>query len=392
MAYAHPRDLQTEIIIDNLLKEMPPFVNDFRLYKERNNGSPYSMQKYLYIFRHFFTWLIKEQIVEVETIKDISLKDLEELPLLSIELYLDEVRESKMQIKSKNVVKKRNLKTVANVISSLKSLFNFLAKKSEDSESKQTYLERDVMAKVPIPIKKETAQFRANRFSKHLIAGEDFLKLYHYLEFEYEQTLNSRQSIATFKRDLRRDLALIVLMLSTGIRVSECANILIDDINFKTQTVDITRKGNKEDTIYLPETALEKLQDFLAVRNQNYPGADSCPYLFCTSYDKKGKQITVRAIENLVRKYTAAFRGDKGISPHKLRHSFAVNYIQNGGHLSDLRDLLGHTSLEATSLYLNTSNERKFAFLKQIDDDIRKKHRDINNEDEDDNDMDWSNL
>lgn len=79
--------------------------------------------------------------------------------------------------------------------------------------------------------------------------------------------------------------------------------------------------------------------------------------LFVTFYGGSTRPLSRRAIENLVTKYTAAFAQGEGMSPHKLRHSFAADFIRNGGSIVLLRDQLGHSNIETTSLYTNLSNK-----------------------------------
>lgn len=79
--------------------------------------------------------------------------------------------------------------------------------------------------------------------------------------------------------------------------------------------------------------------------------------LFVTFYGGSTRPLSRRAIENLVTKYTASFAQGEGMSPHKLRHSFAADFIRNGGSIVLLRDQLGHSNIETTSLYTNLSNK-----------------------------------
>ncbi|WP_361920399.1 tyrosine-type recombinase/integrase [Streptomyces sp. NPDC046876] len=105
------------------------------------------------------------------------------------------------------------------------------------------------------------------------------------------------------------------------------------------------------------DQAIHHLRDYLEIREARYTGSKEVPFLFVTLYGGSARPLSRRAIENLVTKYTAAFAQGEGMSPHKLRHSFAADFIRNGGNIVLLRDQLGHSNIETTSLYTNLSNK-----------------------------------
>ena len=112
-------------------------------------------------------------------------------------------------------------------------------------------------------------------------------------------------------------------------RVGELASITMSDINYSAQTVKVTRKGNKKDTINIIDSAFNRLLDYIEIRNTRYPQAEICPFLFVT-YRKPAKAISIRTIQMFVEKYTSSYFPN-GVYPHKLRHSFSVAFIKNGG-------------------------------------------------------------
>jgi site-specific recombinase XerD len=191
------------------------------------------------------------------------------------------------------------------------------------------------------------------------------------------KVLEKRQ-LTMFLRDKERDISIINMLLGSGIRVSEIANLLIHDINFKKEQIDITRKGNKEDTVLVLPSALESLKKYLEIRTERYKPNHNVPYVFLTKYNGAAQPISVRAIQNLVGKYTMAFNsqgGDfasgKALSPHKFRHTFASEWIRTGGNLVLLRDQLGHSSIETTTKYTNLSAEES----KKVIDEMEKQRK-----------------
>lgn len=122
------------------------------------------------------------------------------------------------------------------------------------------------------------------------------------------------------------------------------------------------------------ESAIKDLKDYIQIRNTRYKGAKDSPFLFVSIYRGAATALSRRAIQNIINKYTAAFGQSNGISPHKLRHSFAVDFIRNGGDLILLRDQLGHNDIKTTSLYTNMANKDSEKILSKMD-----QHRNMKN-------------
>lgn len=386
MALLSPDEIKVKESISRLLAELPYYIRDFKMEKENNKASIRSIQQYLYRYKIFFNWLIIEGIVEAATIKDVTLKQLDELRKKDIVFFIDHMKNENINKKSQkplelsesekegyyqsdsnNQTRNRETTSVALMVSALKSLFIFLAEKSEDDETRQTYIQNNVMAKIAIPIDKQTSHNRAQEISSKIIQGNEMLRFIKWIdEGGYASSLTNKQQIGLFKRDRERDTAAIALILASGIRVGELARIEMKDINFTNQTIKIIRKGDKKDTIYIMDFAFHYLKQFIDIRNSRYPNAVSCPFLF-TSYRRPSKAISIRAIQYFVCKYTAAYF-DNGVYPHKLRHSFAVDFVKNGGDITILRDLLGHSDIQTTSLYVNMANSDKVDALKALND------------------------
>lgn len=127
----------------------------------------------------------------------------------------------------------------------------------------------------------------------------------------------------------------------------------------------MTRKGNKRFSILATRSYLDDVQEYIKVRpiKYNYPQDEDL--LFVTNYKGKYTQLTVRAIQKLSDKYSSAF--DEKRSPHKLPHTYAINYYKENKDLVLLRDQLGHTSVEVTSIYTNINNEKKREAINRLE-------------------------
>ena len=350
-----PEELQILQRIEKQLKDMPFYVVEYIRSKKRAGLSADTLLQYIYRYQHFFQWLLREGLADAPDTPFIPYSVLAELKKENVELYLEYLKEESIP-HEKESVKKRGQAVVALSVNALKSLFNYLTKETED-ENGESYFYRNVMSKIVLHTKKETASRRAQKISSVILNEHEINDFLMFIEHAYEATLASGLARQRFNRDKERDLAILSLFLGSGIRLGETAHILVKKINLKKQLIDIKRKGAKEDTVRIMDQATQHLKAYLDIRESRYPGSKEVPFLFVTLYGGAVRPLSRRAIENLVTKYTAAFGQGEGMSPHKLRHSFAADFIRNGGSIVLLRDQLGHSNIETTSLYTNLSNK-----------------------------------
>ena len=151
-----------------------------------------------------------------------------------------------------------------------------------------------------------------------------------------------------------RDLAILDLLISTGIRIGEAASIALGDIFFSERTVLIHGKGRKQRLIYLscPQTWTH-LTEWIKLRKQFVTDTDK---LFLNRYKKP---ISIHGIEYIYKKARekAGLRGHS--SPHYLRHTFATYLLSNGADLRSVQEILGHSSISTTEIYTEVSVQRK---------------------------------
>ena len=146
-----------------------------------------------------------------------------------------------------------------------------------------------------------------------------------------------------------RDAAILEVFYSTGIRLSELADLKFDDFDFFNETIKVKGKGSKERMVPVGSHAIEALNKYFhQAKIKEGP-------LFIS---KSRKRISSRAISDVVKKYTELAGFPVGVSPHKLRHSFATHLLDNGADLRSVQNLLGHSSLSTTQIYTHVSIER----------------------------------
>ena len=149
-----------------------------------------------------------------------------------------------------------------------------------------------------------------------------------------------------------RDMAILTLLLGTGIRVSECVGIDINDIDFKNSGIKIRRKGGNETVIYFGEEVENALLDYLEERKLIVPQDGHENALFLSLQKRR---IGVRAVENLVKKYSSLVTNLKKITPHKLRSTYGET-----GDIYLVADVLGHSDVNTTKKhYAAIEDERR---------------------------------
>ena len=158
-----------------------------------------------------------------------------------------------------------------------------------------------------------------------------------------------------------RDLALLTLLLGTGIRVSECVGLNIYDVDFDNMGIKVRRKGGYEDIVYFGEEVEKALSDYLDQREHIIPVSGHEDALFLSMQNKR---ITVRSVENLVKKYSSLVTSLKKITPHKLRSTYGTNLYQETGDIYLVADVLGHKDVNTTRKHyaaMQDYNKRKAA-------------------------------
>lgn len=161
-----------------------------------------------------------------------------------------------------------------------------------------------------------------------------------------------------------RDRAIIELLYSSGLRVSELVNLNRDSINLERREFMVRGKGSKDRPIFVSKSAADRLQDYLDART------DSLPALFLNNsrntqaVDTSGnyRRMTARSVERIVEKYARLAGITKHVSPHTLRHSFATDLLMNGADLRSVQTMLGHADISTTQIYTHVTD----AHLKEV--------------------------
>lgn len=149
----------------------------------------------------------------------------------------------------------------------------------------------------------------------------------------------------------QRDSAIAELLFSSGLRVSELVGLDLKDLNYETKEIRVLGKGSKYRIVPVGEKALDKISNYLKIRDEFKPSEDA---LFLNKY---GRRLTTRAVEQNLDKLSVKAGVQTHLNPHKLRHSFATELLQGGADLRSVQEMLGHASLAATQVYTHLDFE-----------------------------------
>ena len=151
-----------------------------------------------------------------------------------------------------------------------------------------------------------------------------------------------------------RNLLIIRMLYATGLRVSELVNIKLNDINEGERTIKVLGKGSKERIVVFGNNTKEALDDYLN-RGRREVDINNSEYLFL---NKDGNRLSTRYVRKIIDDIIFKASIDMHVSPHMLRHTFATGMLNNGADLVSVKDLLGHESLNTTSIYTHITNEQ----------------------------------
>ena len=172
------------------------------------------------------------------------------------------------------------------------------------------------------------------------------------------------KEIAYHGRFQVRDKAMLSLMLGTGIRVSECVGLDLEDIDLTKNAAHIQRKGGREATVYYNDEVKENLRVYLEERTgqQAASGHESALFL-----SREQRRISVRGVEYLVKKYASVVTPDKRITPHKLRSSYGTALYAKTNDIYLVGSVLGHKNINVTAKFYTDIEEKKKKSVKDLD-------------------------
>ena len=322
---------QEETYIDNtirlrgVLNTMPDFARDYFRAIEPTTSTKTRIS-YAYDIRIFFQFLISQNPSLAKIgIPNLNVSVLDQLKAIDIEEYMEYLKLYDSPNDQTTITNgDRGLKRK---ISSLRSFYTYYYKRQA--------IETNPVQLVDMPKIHDKAIIR-------LDAGET-AALLDYIEHCGDQLTGQRK--AYYEKTKLRDLAIVTLLLGTGIRVSECVGLDVEDIDFRNNGIRLIRKGGSEMVVYFGPEVEKALKDYLESRKAISPLEGHEHALF---YSTQRKRIGVQAVENLVKKYARAITTTKKITPHKLRSTYGTTLYQETGDIYLVADVLGHKDVNTT--------------------------------------------
>ena len=323
LPYYEQKDRENTKKLRELIKSLPLFCSTFFRGIEPLTSSRTRIA-YAYDLKVFFDFLMKENPeLSKLTMQDITISHLDQLRVSDLEEYMEYLK-YRFNEKNQEVVNKE--RGIMRRIASLKSFYNYYYTSEQ--------IKTNPAALVPLPKlhEKEIIRLDADEVATLLDQVEDGDKL-------------TKRELVYHKKTRIRDVALLTLLLGTGIRVSECVGLDLNDVDFKNNGIKIRRKGGYETVVYFGDEVQDALLDYLEQRHHVIPCEGHEEALFLSLQNRR---ITVRAVENLVKKYASRVTTLKHITPHKLRSTYGTALYQETGDIYLVADVLGHKDVNTT--------------------------------------------
>lgn len=323
--YHEHTDIENTLRLRQVLATLPPFCKDyFRAIDATTTAK--TQISYAYDIRIFFQFLLETNpSLKDKSMTDLTVQILDQVKAVDLEEYQEYLKvyqnhnADKLETNGERGLKRK--------VSALRSFYAYYYKRE--------MIETNPSVLVDVPKIHEKSIIR-------LDTDEVALLLDH---IEHAGDSLTGQKRVFWEKTKERDLAIVTLLLGTGIRVSECVGLDIEDVDFKNNGIKVTRKGGNEMVVYFGPEVEKALKAYLEVRENITPLSGHEHALF---YSAQRKRIGVQAIENLVKKYAREITTTKKITPHKLRSTYGTALYQETGDIYLVADVLGHRDVNTT--------------------------------------------
>ena len=255
-------------------------------------------------------------------------------------ICVDEPDKEKIEEYVTHLHKSYKQKTVKRKIASIKAFYNYLEETEIIAES---------------PFRKIKVKFKETVTLPRIIPREEIEKLLNHMY----QCLNENDKAS--RKFMLRDVAVIEVFFATGARVYEISNIRDDSINLNTGLIRLMGKGGKERYVQISNTSiLEVLKKYY---DENEQSIKKSGYFFVNNRESR---YTEQSIRLMLKKYTKQAGIERNITPHMFRHSFATYLIEEGVDVSCVQQILGHSSIKTTQIYIHIAAKKQAEILKEL--------------------------
>jgi len=316
-----------KIKLRELISQLPKCASDY-IYSKEQTTQTSTLISYTYDLLTFFRYLEASN----PTIKGMEIQKIDYIILNQI--TADDIIEYQRYLEL-NVIGEQHendKKAIARKMSPLRGMFKY--------HHQRHNIDEDPTQLVPLPrLKKDKNIIRMNNYEVQAILDA----------IDNGNAFTSERQRKYNQKTRNRDLAILTLMLNTGIRVSECNGLDLTDIDFHVNSLTIVRKGGGQDLIYFNNEVSDALKNYINTEREYITpveGQESALF-----YSLQGKRLSVDAIENLVKKYAKLVVPNKKITPHKLRSTYGTALYRETGDIRLVADVLGHENINTTIDY-----------------------------------------
>lgn len=347
VTYKEQNDIQNTLKLREVLSTLPDFCRDYFRAIDTTTTTKTRIS-YAYDIRIFFQFLLDTNpAFKDRTLRDFKVDVLDQIKAVDLEEYMEYLK----VYQSKDKTETNGERGLKRKISALRSFYAYYYKRE------LIHTNPTVLIDVPKIHQKTIVR----------LDTDEVAMLLDYIEHCGESL--SGQKRVYYEKTKERDLALVTLLLGTGIRVSECVGLDIEDVDFKNNGIRVTRKGGNEMIVYFGDEAAKALKNYLEVRSGITPIAGHEHALF---YSTQRRRMGVQAVENLVKKYAREITTTKKITPHKLRSTYGTTLYQETGDIYLVADVLGHRDVNTTKKHyaaIDDNRRRKAATAVRLRED-----------------------
>ena len=332
--YHEQKYIDNTLRLREILKTLPAFAKDYFRAAEPTTSAKTRIS-YAYDIRVFFHFLMENNPVYKDyTIDQFTPQDLEQLSPVNIEEY-QEYLKVYQNPEEKQITNTE--KGLARKMSALRSFYGYYFK--------HQIIEKNPTLFVDMPKLHEKAIVRLDT--------DEVASLLDFVEHGGDELTGQKK--VYYEKTKNRDLAIITLLLGTGIRVSECVGLDIQDVDFKNNGITVVRKGGNEMVIYFGEEVEHALKQYLYTTREAatpLPGHENALFL-----STQRRRMGVQAVENMVKKYARQVTPNKKITPHKLRSTYGTTLYKETGDIYLVADVLGHKDVNTTKKHYAAIDE-----------------------------------
>lgn len=333
--YHEQKQIDQTIRLREVLTTLPPFARDFfRAIEPRSSAR--TRINYAYDIRVFFHFLMEvNPIYKNYSVRQFTVQDLERIEPVDIEEYMEYLKVYTRGEDEELITNgERGLKRK---MSALRSFYNYYFTHQA--------IHKNPTLLVDMPKLHDKAIIRLD--------ADEVAMLLDFVETAGEKLTG--QSLVYYNKTKNRDLAIMTLLLGTGIRVSECVGLDVNDVDFKNNGITVTRKGGNQMVVYFGDEVADALLRYIdGDRKAVTPLSGHENALFLSTQKRR---MGVQAVENMVKKYARQITPNKKITPHKLRSTYGTSLYKETGDIYLVADVLGHKDVNTTKKHYAAIDE-----------------------------------